>query len=65
MNDDALEVLMEVYESIKPNLPKQLVEKCYRVEKTYQYEHDREVPLSDLRRLVTIAAEHESEGENN
>ena len=59
MNDEALEVLRQVYDEIRPDLPWDIVEQCYRIERNYQFHEDRDVRLSKLQRLVTLAVERE------
>lgn len=59
MNDEALEVLRQVYNEIRPDLPWEIVEQCYRIERTYQFHEDRDVRLSNLQRLVTLAVDRE------
>ena len=56
---DALRVLRDVYEKAKPNLPWHLVEQCYQIERELQYEHDRDVAVDRLRKVVSVHAELE------
>ena len=56
---DPLRVLKSVYEKIKPNIPWHLVEQCYLIERELQYEHDRDVAVDRLRKLVSVHAELE------
>lgn len=51
--NEAVTVLREVFEQVKPNIPWELVQSSYEVERHYQFDSDREVAVSNLRRLVT------------
>jgi hypothetical protein len=51
--NEALSVLREVFEQVKPNASWELVEKSYEIERHYQFDSDRDVAVSNLRRLVT------------
>jgi len=51
--NEALTVLREVFEQVKPNIPWELIQSSYEVERHYQFDSDREVAVSNLRRLVT------------
>jgi hypothetical protein len=51
--NEALSVLREVFEQVKPNTPWDLIEKSYEIERHYQFDSDRDVAVSNLRRLVT------------
>jgi hypothetical protein len=67
--NEALSVLREVFEQVKPNTPWDLIEKSYEIERHYQFDSDRDVAVSNLRRLVTqyVAGEIDStapEGED-
>jgi len=54
---DALQVLKGVYDKVKPNVPWHLVERCYEIERDLQYEHDRDVAVDRLRKVVSVHAE--------
>jgi len=56
---DPLRVLKGVYEKVRPNLSWHLVEQCYEIERGLQYEHDRDVAVDRLRKLVSVHAEIE------
>jgi hypothetical protein len=56
---DPIKVLKGVYEKVKPNLPWHLVEQCYHIERDLQYEHDRDVAVDRLRKVVSVHAELE------
>jgi hypothetical protein len=62
--NEALSVLREVFEQVKPNTPWELIEKSYEIERHYQFDSDRDVAVSNLRRLVTqhVAGEIDSAG---
>lgn len=55
-SDNALEVLRHLLREGSFALPETLVEECYAVERQYQYDRDRVVPLNHLRRLVEAEA---------
>lgn len=55
--DDALEVLLEVRETAAPELDEVLLRECYAIQKRFQFDRDREVPLDATRRLVERVAE--------
>ena len=50
---EAITVLREVFELVKPNIPWELVQNSYEIERHYQFDADREVAVSNLRRVVT------------
>ena len=56
---DPLKVLKGVYDKVKPNLPWHLVEQCYQIERELQYEHDRDVAVDRIRKVVSVHAELE------
>lgn len=61
MNDETiLGVLREVHAKKPAEVPFDLVESCFRVEASNLYERNREVPISYLRKLVTLFVEKES-----
>lgn len=64
---EALTVLREVFELIKPNIPWELVKSSYEIERQYQFDADREVAVSNLRRIVTqhVAEEFNAEQSTN
>lgn len=64
MNDpspqfDPLNVLRDVYDRVSPNVPWSLVEQCYHIERELQYEHDRDVAVDRLRKVVSVHVELE------
>jgi hypothetical protein len=61
--NEALTVLREVFEQVKPNIPWELIQSSYEVERHYQFDSDREVAVSNLRRLVTQHVTHEFNAE--
>jgi hypothetical protein len=62
MNDDTvLSVLRDVYAKRQSDVPFELVQQCFAVEAKYLYERNREVPISYLRKLVTLFIEKETE----
>lgn len=64
MNDDTiLSVLREVHSKRSTEVPFDLVENCFQIEARNLFEHNREVPISYLRKLVTLFVERESEAD--
>jgi hypothetical protein len=62
MNDDTvISVLREVYAKRPSDVPFDLVQQCFAVEAKYLYERNREVPISYLRKLVTLFIENDAE----
>ena len=64
---DALIVLEEIYNQVKPNAPWSLIKKAYVIERENQFDRDRDVAISDLRRLVDqhVADELSTQAEPN
>jgi hypothetical protein len=62
--DNGLEVLMQLLREGNYALPERLVTECYGIEKQYQYDRDREVPLNHLRRLIEAEASRQLNAEN-
>jgi len=54
--DNGLEVLLQLLRDGKYAIPEGLLRECYAVQKQYQHDRDREVPLNQLRRLVEAEA---------
>ncbi len=50
--DDALEVLLKQYKSSKYEFREVFLKQCYEVQRQYQFDRDRAVPVDHLRRLV-------------
>jgi hypothetical protein len=50
--DNALEVLLEVRARKVPELDERLLRECYAIQKKFQYDRDREIPLDVMRRLI-------------
>lgn len=64
MNEDTgLAVLMQLLREGNYALPEALVVECYVIEKQYQYDRDRDVPLNHIRRLVEAEAGRQLEAE--
>ena len=62
MNDDTvISVLRDVYAKHPSEVPFDLVQQCFAVEAKYLYERNREVPISYLRKLVTLFIEKDAE----
>lgn len=49
---DALAVLEEIYNQLKPNAPWSLIQRTYAIERQNQFDRDRDIAISDIRRLV-------------
>ena len=56
--DEALQVLRQKYEEVDPDFPFALVKSCYSIERKFQYEREREVPLNEIRAQVTVVVEN-------
>lgn len=56
-NDIALSTLIAARESIAPNLDNDIVQKCYLIQKKYQFSDDRSLSLAAMERLVEAALE--------
>lgn len=54
--DNGLDVLLHLLREGKYAIPEGLLRECYKVQKQYQHDRDREVPLNQLRRLVEAQA---------
>lgn len=54
--DNGLEVLLQLLRDGKYAITEGLLRECYAVQKQYQHDRDREVPLNQLRRLVEAEA---------
>jgi hypothetical protein len=61
--DNGLDVLLDLLRDGSYAVPEALVAECYAVERQYQYDRDRDVPLNHLRRLVEAEASHQLEAE--
>lgn len=59
--DNGLDVLLQLLREGSYALSEELVRECYAVEKQYQHDRDREVPLNQLRRLVESEAARQLE----
>ena len=57
--DSALDVLLEVRASKVPELDETLLRECYAIQKKFQYDRDREIPLDVMRRLIERVVEQE------
>jgi hypothetical protein len=63
-DDNGLIVLLQLLREGNYALPEALVVECYTIEKQYQYDRDRDVPLNHLRRLVEAEAGRQLEAES-
>lgn len=50
--DDVLDVLLEVRHASSPELDEFLLRDCYAIQRKYQFDRDREIPLEATRRLI-------------
>ena len=50
--DMALNTLLSVAREVVPELPAELIRKIFVLQKTHQFEADRDVSLQDLQRLL-------------
>lgn len=56
-DDIALSTLISVCESIAPELDRDIVRKCYVIQKKYQFSEDRSLSMAAMERLVEDALE--------
>jgi hypothetical protein len=52
MSDDALDVLRELYRKEKHSFSEQCLQRCFEVQRQFQFDRDRDVPLEHMRRIV-------------
>ena len=56
MNDNpkdmALAALLAAAREAAPDLPPDLLKAVYQIEKTYQFDHDREAPSKSMQKLI-------------
>jgi len=50
--DDILEVLLNTSQEMDTTASTELIEKCYNIEKSFQFELDRNLPLNEIRNAV-------------
>lgn len=50
--DEALEVLIEIFGKGKYSFTEDLLRGCYKIQKQYQFDKDRDLPVEHMRRLV-------------
>lgn len=50
--DNAFDVLLDVRQNVAPDLDEKLLRACYDIQRTYQFDRDREIPLMTTRRLI-------------
>lgn len=62
-DDKAVQVLLELWAREKTEVSAALVRQCYEVEKAFQYDRDRDVPLDKIRRLVEAEVSRQLEAE--
>ena len=55
--DPGIRVLNEIYDQQPRSIPLKLVQEFYALQRLYQYEEDREVPMAQIRSLVSVAIE--------
>ncbi len=58
--DPGVRVLNEIYDQQPRSVPLKLVQEFYALQRQYQYEEDREVPMAQIRSLVSVAIERDS-----
>jgi len=63
-DDKAIQVLLELLSREKSDVGAALVRQCYDVEKAFQYDRDRDVPLDKIRRLVEAEVTRQLDAEN-
>jgi hypothetical protein len=55
--DHGLSVLNEIYDQQPRSIPLKLVQDFYALQRQHQYEEDREVPMAQIRSLISVAIE--------
>jgi len=55
--DDILEVLLSTSQEMNTTVSTELIENCYHIEKRFQFELDRNIPLSAIRNAVNTEIE--------
>jgi hypothetical protein len=55
--DQGIRVLNEIYDQQPRSISLKLVQDFYTLQRQYQYEDDREVPMAQIRSLVSVAIE--------
>jgi len=55
--DDILEVLLSTSQEMNATVSTELIENCYRIEKKFQFELDKNLPLSEIRSAVNAEIE--------
>jgi len=63
-DDKAMQVLLELLAREKSEVSTALVRQCYEIEKAFQYDRDRDVPLDKIRRLVEMEVTRQLEAES-
>jgi hypothetical protein len=63
-DDKAMQVLLELLAREQSEVSAALVRQCYEVEKAFQYDRDRDVPLDKIRRLVETEVTRQLEVES-
>ncbi len=63
-DDKAMQVLLELLTREKSDINSAIVRQCYEVEKAFQYDRDRDVPLDKIRRLVEAEVTRQLERES-
>jgi hypothetical protein len=58
--DHGLAVLKEIYDRAPRRIPWRLVEEYYAILRQYQYEEDRDIPMSRLQALVSALSDSEA-----
>jgi len=58
-DDHAQKVLVELLMELRPQLPRDLLLKCYKVEREHQFDRDEHVAVLQLRRLIELALDAE------
>jgi len=55
--DDILEVLLSTSQEMNATVSTELIENCYFIEKKYQFEVDRNLPLNEIKKMVNAEIE--------
>lgn len=64
-DDHALEVLLTIHDEQQSEVSKDLLRRCYELQKKFQYERDRDKPLVMMQKLVETEVAKELETEDD
>lgn len=59
-DDHAQTVLLDQLQELHPDIPRDLLLTCFRIEKEHQFDREMDVVLNQLRRVVNQALDNET-----